>query len=403
MIVQQLNSYLSQLDLPYDLSQITKSAYLVGGSVRDALLKRNKIPFDLDFVLPDRAIATAQQIANSCNAGFVVLDPARAIARVVFEGGTLDFATQMGQSLQSDLERRDFTINAIAFNWQTQELYDPLQGIEDLQKRTIRMVSPENLEADPLRLMRAYRQAAQLEFAIAADTRTAISQRAALITTIAAERVQAELNYLLLAPQGNQWLAAAAADGLLSHWLPSVNDHKIAQLKAVEKATAYCQTLGLEIPELALLAKLSSLVATETTIAETELTQLKYSRSQIKAVCKTVEHLPQLLSADRVLNLRAQYFWFLAARDVFPLIIVRAIASGVKTAMIEPLIARYLNPDDPIAYPQPLITGNDLIQELQLKPSPQIGMILTEVQVAQIESKISTRQQALNLASSLSK
>ena len=77
----QIKSYLADLNFPCDLNRLPPSAYLVGGSVRDALLQRHKTPFDLDFVLPEKAIATARQVAKLYNGGFVVLDEAREIAR----------------------------------------------------------------------------------------------------------------------------------------------------------------------------------------------------------------------------------------------------------------------------------------------------------------------------------
>ena len=398
MVVEQLKSYLDSVNLPCDLDRLPANAYLVGGSVRDALLERYKTPIDLDFVLPAKTIETAQEIANFYHGGFVVLDAAREIARVVFPQGTLDFARQEG-SLETDLNRRDFTINAIAFNLKSQQLFDPLKGLADLQQGIIRMVSASNLEDDPLRLLRAYRQAAQLDFSIEGNTKRAIRDRVSLLNTIAAERVQAELNYLFAAPQGNKWLAAA--DGLLQFWLPNIKPGKIKQLEAVEAALEFCLDSGLKMPELNILAKLATSVSTDAATAEAELIQLKYSRYEIKAVTKTVQHLPQLQTMTSSMSLREQYFWFLAVKDFFPLLIIRAIATGVSSAIIDPLIKRYLNPNDPVAHPQSLITGNDLIREFKLKPSPLIGTILTEVQVAQIESKIATLQQALNFANSL--
>ena len=401
MSVAQVKSYLATVDFPWDLTQLPNNAYLVGGSVRDALLNRYKIPLDLDFVLPEKAIATARQIANFYGAGFVVLDPEREIARVVFPQGTLDFARQEGSSLEADLNRRDFTINAIAYNVQSQKLVDPLGGLQDLQQGVLRMVSPQNLEDDPLRLLRAYRQAAQLNFQIETTTRRAIGDRTSWLKTVAAERVQAELNYIFTAPQGSRWLITAIEDGLLKFWLPSINQTKIEQLEALDRGIEYCLRLGLNLPELAILAPLATLVADQPEIAEAELTQLKYARAQIKAVVKTVKYLPQLQQMKHDLSLREQYFWFLAVKDVFPLLIARAIATGVSSEIIEPLIKRYLDPADQVAHPQSLVTGNDLIRQLNLKPSPVIGKLLTEIQIAQIESQISTPQQAIDFANSL--
>jgi tRNA nucleotidyltransferase (CCA-adding enzyme) len=400
MTVEQIESYLATINFPCNLNRLPDSAYLVGGSVRDALLKRFKTFLDLDFILPTEAIATARQIANLYDGGFVILDETREIARVVFAKGTLDLARQEGSSLETDLTRRDFTINAIAYNLQSRQLVDPLGGLEDLQRGIIRAVSVKNLEDDPLRLLRAYRQAAQLDFTIEAETRTAIRDRTSLLETIAAERVQAELKYIFTTPQRNKWLAAAIEDGLLKFWLPNA-EAKLEQLDAVAKGIDFCLQSGLKMPELSILTFLSALVAIEPETAEAELIQLKYSRAQIKAVTKTVKHLPQLQQLKSQMSLQEQYFWFLEVKDVFPILIARAIATGVSVAILTPLIQRYLDLRDPIVYPQCLVTGNDLIRELNLKPSPIIGELLTKIQVAQIESKIFTPQQAIEFAKSI--
>lgn len=401
MAVEQIKLYLATLDFPWDFERLPSTAYLVGGSVRDALLQRYKIPLDLDFVLPEKAIATAKKIANQSRAGFVVLDAEREIARVVFPQGTLDFARQEGDSLETDLKRRDFTVNAIAYNISSQQLVDPLGGLADLKQGILRMVSPGNLEDDPLRLLRAYRQAAQLDFTIEEGTKKAIGDRAHLLANIAAERVQAELNYIFVATKGSKWLGEAIENSLLKYWLPSADRGKIEQLDRVEDAIKFCSNLGLDVPELSILSKLATLVATEAIAAEAELTQLKYSRAQIKAITKTVQYLPPLQAMTSQMNLREQYFWFLDVKEIFPVLIVRAIATGVSLELLDPLIERYLNKSDRVAHPQPLVTGNDLIRELNLKPSPVIGTLLTEIQIAQIESKIATPQQALDFAASL--
>ncbi|MEL6930726.1 MAG: CCA tRNA nucleotidyltransferase [Cyanobacteria bacterium J06600_6] len=400
----KIQSFLAQSDFPCDLAQLPDDAHLVGGSVRDALLGRHKIPLDLDFVLPEKAIATAKYFANTYGGGFVILDADREIARVVFEQGTLDLARQEGVDLETDLHRRDFTINAIAYNLRSQQLVDPLNGLQDIEQGVLRMVAPENLEDDPLRLLRAYRQAAQLDFTIETATQTAIRERANLLQNVAAERVQAELNYVLTAPKGNQWLMAAIEDNLLSYYLPCSHRIDLQKLTAIAEGIEFCSLNGIndlcELPqsEIIILTKLSALVSIQPDLAEVELTNLKYARTQIRAVTKAVKHLSTLQQMIQPMNLREQYFWFLEVQDILPIIIARAIALELPREMIEPLIERYLDPQDPVAYPQNLVTGNDLIEQLNLKPSRVIGELLTAVQVAQIESKVATFEQAIDFA-----
>lgn len=409
MSIAKIKSYLAQVNFPGDLAYLPDDAYLVGGSVRDALLQRYRHPLDLDFVLPRGAIATAREFANLYHGGFVVLDQERGIARVVFDQGTLDLANREGASLETDLHRRDFTINAIAYNLKSQQLVDPLGGLADLEQGVLRMVAVKNLEDDSLRLLRAYRQAAQLNFVIEAETKKAIAERASLLKNIAAERVQAELNYLLTAPYGDQWLAAAIADGLLNFWLPHCDQVDLGKLKAVTRGIEFCgeltnalgNELALEQSQWAVLAKLSALVVPEPKTAEAELTHLKYARHQIRAVTKTVKYLSGLQQMTQPMSLREQYFWFLGVKDIFPLLFARAIASGIPNTIIDPLMERYLDPLDPIAHPECLVTGNDLMSQLNLKPSQVIGELLTAIQVAQIESKVTTFSQAIDFARSI--
>ena len=394
-------------DLPFDLSLLPSSAYLVGGAVRDALLNRKGAYLDLDFVLPENAVEIADKIARQYQQGFVVLDEQRQIARVIFPQGTVDFALQSGDSLEKDLQRRDFTINAIAYNWHQQKLIDPLGGLQDLQQGLIKMVSSDNLKDDPLRLLRAYRQASQLDFVIEPETRKAICSLTGLLTQVAAERVQTELNYLLANTQDSQWLIAAGEDGLLQPWLTELNQEKFQQLQQIKAiADSLAQQYSNSIfnqSDLLSFAKLATLVSQAPEQAELELLQLKYSRAQLKIVLGIVKYLPQLQALTIELTLREQYFFFLATKEFFPILIILAIATEVKPNLLTPLIESYLNPDNKIAHPQPLINGQKLIQSLNLKPSPLIGKLLIEVQIAQGEGKIKTANEALQFAKYLLK
>ncbi|MFM7717491.1 MAG: CCA tRNA nucleotidyltransferase, partial [Microcystis sp.] len=268
--------------------ELPENAYLVGGAVRDALLNRQKDYIDLDFVVPEKAIEIAQTIAHHYKAGFVVLDAVRQIARVVFPQGTLDFAQQEGESLEIDLKRRDFTVNALAYNLQTQEIFDPLGGLKDLGCQSLRMISRENLQDDPLRLLRAYRQAAQLDFEIEPHTRATIRSLAPLLRRVAAERVQSELNYLLLNSRGNKWLKSGWEDGLLSLWLRRITPAKMERVMGVEAAAGLLESLSPEkfifSPSQLQLTKLALLVSDVLAEAEKELIDLKYSRGEIRTV-----------------------------------------------------------------------------------------------------------------------
>jgi len=383
---------------------------------------------DLDFVLPDRAVEVAQQLARQYHAGFVVLDAARQIARVVFAQATVDFAQQEGDSLEADLRRRDFTINAIAYNPHTQTLIDPLDGCQDLKQQQLRMVAIANLQADPLRVLRAYRQAAQLGFTIVPSTQAALSQLAPLLSQIAAERIQTELNYLLNHPDGSDWLVRSWQDGVLAQVMPlAIAQPQIAALQAITPTLGYLAEHGLDLRSwlatplretdkpgsyrgtdprsqswLGIVRLTTLLLPTPTlTIPPTHLeavaltlTHLKYSRAVSRAVLLLLQTLPRLIATPD--TLRAQYLFFREVEGAFPALAVVALVAGCPLATIAPLLKRFLDPSDRVAHPQPLLSGRDLIQHLQLQPGPHIGHLLTELQIAQAEGKVHTPATALD-------
>ena len=403
------SSNLSPETYPFSLELLPKTAYMVGGAVRDAMLGRTREYLDLDFVLPCDAVKVARKIANHYKAGFVLLDPQRQIARVVFPQATVDFAQQSGESVETDLHRRDFTVNAIAYNPHTQEIIDPLQGCADLERRLLRMISPTNLQDDPLRLMRAYRQAAQLNFSIETDTQIAIRSLASHITEVAAERVRVEINYLLLSSEGTPWITHAWEAGLLGPFFKFATSESFAKLTAVDnsavKLAENWQQLGVKLQEYVRdtvkttwlsIAKLACLVNPDPEVAEIELQKLTYSRAEIKGVTTALRLFPQLKSPN--MSLREQYFFFQEADFVFPATVVLAMGHDILVEAIAPLIDRYVNPDDLVSHPTPLLSGKELILALQIPASPLLGKLLAEIAVGQVEGKITTPAEAIAFA-----
>ncbi len=398
---------------PFDCSLLPRSTYLVGGSVRDALLGRQADYLDLDFVLAQGAVQVAKQVANHYQAGFVLLDPEHQIARVVFEQATVDFAQQVGPSLYVDLHRRDFTVNAIAFSPHTRELLDPLQGCEDLQRRQIRMVAAENLKDDPLRLLRAYRQAAQLGFRIESETEANIRRLAPLLEQVAAERVQGELNYLLGKPEGTRELMRAWKSKLFQAWLPDITQTGLQRIQQLNQAAI---AIVHKCPEFEThvsgwirssanvtttrrswlrLAKLSQLLPTDPDQAEHQLWRLKYSRAEIQSAIAVIRDLPWVIEQiAQPMSLRQQYDFFQVVGGIFPAIALLCVAYGVDLQRILPLIQRFLQTDDPVAHPSPLITGRELMATLDIAPGPQIGQLLEAIQIARAEGKIQTAEDA---------
>jgi tRNA nucleotidyltransferase (CCA-adding enzyme) len=400
-------------NLPFDLNLLPKPVYVVGGAVRDGLLGRVRAELDLDLVIPIGAVEVARKLATAYQAGFVLLDAERQIARVVFPGMTVDIAQQDGASIHDDLHRRDYTLNAIAYDLQTGETIDPLNGTQDIQQGMMRMVRRANLVDDPLRLLRAYRQAAQLNFTIESNTRNTIRELAPLLTTVAAERVLMELRYLLQTPNSSDWLAATIEDELLSGWLKiPVNIAFKNQLtkfdRSFELVKQHYPTLAIELERPVRdtisttrrsIGKLISLLSPQLELATEQLLRLAFSSAEIQVVTNVINFLPQLLQSE--LSLSAQYFWFKSVGNDFPLLVVLAIATGVELVKLVDPIDRYLDPHSQVAHPTALVSGHDLTKSLSIAPSPMIGKLLTEIQLARIAGKITTPDDAIEFAREL--
>lgn len=199
--------------------------YLVGGAVRDMLL--NRISHDLDFALPANGISLARHVANALKADFMTLDAERDTGRVIVteSDGTrafLDFATYRGKDLDTDLRARDFTMNAIAFDLRTQTLLDPLNGASDLRLKVIRACSPTSLSDDPVRILRAVRQAAAFQFKIDPETRQAMKEAASLLPRISPERQRDELFKMLEGPRPDASMRALEMLGVFPFLLPEL-------------------------------------------------------------------------------------------------------------------------------------------------------------------------------------
>ncbi len=199
--------------------------YLVGGALRDALMGR--VSHDLDFAVPRQAIPLARRMASALQADFYVLDGASDCARLLLSTPTgerrvLDFSAFRGPNLDSDLRGRDFTINAMAFDLRRQAILDPLGGAADLRARLIRACSPNTFTDDPLRILRAVRLAAALEFKIEPATRKAMRAALSLLPNVSIERRRDELFKMLEGPRPQACLRALDVLGALPHLLPEL-------------------------------------------------------------------------------------------------------------------------------------------------------------------------------------
>ncbi len=214
--------------------------YLVGGFIRDSLLERETR--DIDIAVAADALDVSGGVADSLHGKRVILDESAGVARVVLpeesEGAGhwyLDFSTMRG-SIQEDLERRDFTIDAMAMDLHDlghglpAALIDPLSGAEDLNKHLIRAVSHHTFRDDPVRLIRGVRLAGEYGFAIEARTEAQLVEDHGLIDQVAGERVREELCRILGVPHAASYLGYLDRLELLTAIIP-----ELAAMKGVDQ------------------------------------------------------------------------------------------------------------------------------------------------------------------------
>lgn len=213
---------------------------LVGGPVRDAMLGRAVT--DLDFTTnasPDQILAVVKPISDAqwdigrefgtIGARVTADNLTETVEITTYRADAYDGATRkpvvaFGDNLEDDLRRRDFTVNAMALRIPEIALVDPHGGVEDLLARTLRTPStPEvSFGDDPLRMMRAARFTAQLNFVVDAPTAEAMTRMADSIRIVSAERVQVELSKLLLTDAPRAGVELLVESGLASLVIPEI-------------------------------------------------------------------------------------------------------------------------------------------------------------------------------------
>ena len=288
--------------------------YLVGGAVRDILL--NRLSRDLDFAVSSNGISLARRVANALKADFMALDHERDTGRVIVTepDGTrtfLDFAAYRGNNLDEDLRARDFTINAIAFDLYAQTLIDPLNGASDLRNRIIRACSSTSFVDDPVRVLRAVRQAAAFEFKIELETRRALKQAAGLLPRISVERQRDELFKILEGPKPDASMRALEMLGAFPYLLPELPSLKGVEQSAPHIHDVWEHTLSvLGHLERILVALAPGYSADNTNDLFTGLLTLRIGRFRQQFA----EHFAESLNTDR--SVRAALFFGALYHDV---------------------------------------------------------------------------------------
>ncbi len=438
----------------------TSEAYLVGGTVRDLLLGRP--PADLDIAVAADPAGYARSVALASGHRVVTMGkPGQDVFRVAAGDTIVDVTALKTGGIEADLEARDFTVNAMAWNLRARNLVDPLGGRDDLGARRIRMASPDAFENDPLRLLRAYRMAASLGFDIDQQTRDAIRQASGLIAKPAGERIRVELLQLLAAPDAMRLIRMMAADRLLTALFPEIqamagcwqnahHDFDVFEhtLKAFEALEALIQSAGCVDPALAARYRDDPTAAAvlkyalllhdigkpasqsvepdgrvrflghaeySAQMAAAINERLRLSRreaQQAESVIRLHVRPLDLFAADgrRNLNPRAIHRFFRSGAPWSVDILVHALADrrGKRStptaeddafeAFVTELIRYYYGTYGPALSAAPLLSGRDLMRQFDLAPGPVIGELLGQIEEERLAGSLTTREDALEFA-----
>lgn len=403
------------------LMENNHQAYAVGGCIRDSILDRK--PEDWDITTSATPLEVKSLFRRTIDTGIKHGTVTILIGRETFEVTTYRIDgkyedsrhpsdVEFTKSLKEDLRRRDFTINAMAYN-DKEGLIDIFGGIEDLNNKTIRCVgnAHERLKEDALRILRGLRFAAQLGFWIEEDTKSAMKELAPLLRNISAERIQVELVKTVTAKYP-QLLILAYQLGMTKEFLPefdkmmiteqetphhqySVGVHTIEAMKhiapeKVRRLTMLFHDMGK--PEYKTMDakgiahfKRHNLGSTE--IAKRVLRRLRFDNDTIDKVTKLVYYHDYRMPT-KPKNVRKAINQI--GKELFPIYLEvrRADTLAQSSYMreeklrdidkIEELYLEVLEKNQCVTLKELAVSGRDLI-ELGIKPGKEIGDILDEL------------------------
>ncbi len=379
-------------DIIRQIEQSGFEAYAVGGCVRDCILGR--VPQDWDITtsaLPEQIKAVFRRtIDTGIQHGTVTVMIGKngyEITTYRIDGEYKDCRhpeqVEFSASLKDDLKRRDFTINAMAYN-ERDGLVDEFEGIEDLEKKVIRCVGDarERFTEDALRMMRAVRFSAQLGFEIEKNTYSAISELAPSISHVSMERVQVELVKTLLS-EHPEYVMRYQETGLFSHVLPEVG--RLLGSKYAKSAVAMLKNAG-KTPVQRYAALLNTL---EPEAARAVLKSLKLDNYTIEHAVKLVANSKIVIEENEpavreAIHRYGRELLLMMFEHEETIIAAKEEITGIKLygrrkhltvlrAMYEEITKR----GDCISVKDLDITGNDLM-EYGLK-GPQIGRTLDKL------------------------
>lgn len=429
--------------------------FLVGGFIRDILIGKTG-PKDYDLALPSEASHFIPLIEKILDIHFFKIgseDKNTLTYRFIKDDISIDLTYLQGKSIEEDLKRRDFTINAIAYSLRDKKIYSHESSFDDIEKKIIRSTSKYSIENDPLRMLRAVRYLCVLEgFNISDELEKEIHSKKELIENVAKERIKMELDYIFLSPRPELGMEFLYKVSLLHYIFPEfeglecigrtegqtidVLSHTILTIKNISLAFKWFEdnnrdlTLSTDDRLSIYWASLFHDLGKKDTYSIDDGGKIHFYNHE-KFSCKMAESIMERLRfsnqmKERVLMLIKNHMRILNlpnnAKDSAikrlvnhlgeetELLLLITIADkesshGKMSREIDELVEKNclkvlnITGQKEVIKPPKLITGNDVLA-LGYKSGPIIGEILKIVREKQIEGEIKTRDEALKFIKS---
>ncbi len=418
-----LQEQMSKLDSPTSwlciqtgtvAAQLNMVAYAVGGSVRDLLL--NVPNFDLDFVIEGPAIelASAMESAYPARLEVVARHERFQTAKLWFFADTkrdVDFSTARTEfyefpaalptveasQLEQDLLRRDFTINALAICLNPGRyglLVDHFGGLEDIKKKTIRVLHAFSFIEDPTRIIRAVRFASRLEFNIEPKTKELAKRAVAMgiFDNLGGNRMRDELRSILESPRRIRALDLLAELGAKLRYLDAELEYSLSIRTLLRRAERLLKRYSLTQPWVVYLALLLSELDEHRIDAVLDRLHLTNEQKTIVrkglAIPRQLPEIVETLNKQGVKN--SQIYYLLKGKSEESLAIAACLAG--PGAPLRRMIRLYLEHLEKV---QIELSGSDLV-EIGVPPGPEIGRALDAILERRLDGMIKSKQDELN-------